>query len=485
MASTFKGEILVASKIVDYLSSGLYESPAACLKELINNSYDADATRVDLFVKPDANRIIVSDNGHGMDAKDFVRNFSRISESFKRESSESTTTNRAKIGKIGIGFIAANEICDVMQIISTKRGSTEKIDVEINFAAMRSSKEDRRRESTSFAKADFVGRVSQAATAEHYTHIFLKEIRGPAQELLAGARATAGNLSLYGLSSESLVTRLRDLEIRSWEDLDFYSKTMLEVALNVPVRYADNWCPSRHSRKLSFFAETALQLNFVVNFDGTELRKPTIFPANERSLVKTFDFVGKDVSFKSYFYVQHGVLKPQDLNGVLIRIRNAGVGRYDRGFLDFPNSVGTLFQRWISAEIWADDRLEPAMNIDRKTLRITHPAYVEMVETFHVQFRQVLQRAREVLYEAPAKGQRKEKATQELKLIERSLHSYAATTAKPGAIQNDPATLEAALLKKYSASELLDIVLRVADATLSKSQKENFTSALMQRLFQK
>jgi len=36
--SEFDGEIRVASRIVDYLSSGLYKSPAACLKELINNA---------------------------------------------------------------------------------------------------------------------------------------------------------------------------------------------------------------------------------------------------------------------------------------------------------------------------------------------------------------------------------------------------------------------------------------------------------------
>ena len=57
MPEPFKGKIRVASGIVNYLSSGLYHSPAACLKELVNNSYDADATEVNVFVKPDANRI--------------------------------------------------------------------------------------------------------------------------------------------------------------------------------------------------------------------------------------------------------------------------------------------------------------------------------------------------------------------------------------------------------------------------------------------
>ena len=83
MATKFSGEIRVASRIVDYLSSGLYKSPAACLKELINNSYDADATAVGIFVKPDADRIIIEDNGDGMSREEFVRVGEEITSQFQ------------------------------------------------------------------------------------------------------------------------------------------------------------------------------------------------------------------------------------------------------------------------------------------------------------------------------------------------------------------------------------------------------------------
>src|SRR2546423_10664795 len=105
MAETYTGKITVASRIVDQLSSGLYESPAACLKELINNSYDADATRVDVLIKPDADRIVISDDGFGMNRDEFIRHFSRVSESHKRDDGDTTAGGRKKIGRIGIGFI--------------------------------------------------------------------------------------------------------------------------------------------------------------------------------------------------------------------------------------------------------------------------------------------------------------------------------------------------------------------------------------------
>src|SRR5688572_12355851 len=104
-SDTFSGEIVVASRIVDYLSSGLYESPAACLKELVNNSYDADAKLVNIFVKPDADRIIIEDDGLGISKEEFVKHFSRVSESYKREGATKTPSGRPIIGKIGIGFI--------------------------------------------------------------------------------------------------------------------------------------------------------------------------------------------------------------------------------------------------------------------------------------------------------------------------------------------------------------------------------------------
>src|SRR3954447_5017748 len=72
-AESFDGAIKVASRIVDFLSSGLYETPAACLKELVNNSYDADAKTVHVLVKPDAARIIVSDDGTGFSREEFVQ----------------------------------------------------------------------------------------------------------------------------------------------------------------------------------------------------------------------------------------------------------------------------------------------------------------------------------------------------------------------------------------------------------------------------
>jgi HSP90 family molecular chaperone len=148
----FRGEITVAARIIDLLSSGLYESPAACLKELINNSFDADASHVDVSVKPDANRIIIQDDGQGMDRAEFERHFRRIAESHKRDIQDVTTTGRPKIGKIGIGVIAANELCEKLEIFSTKVGSPELLHVTIDFEEMRKPPNYARKKTEDFSK---------------------------------------------------------------------------------------------------------------------------------------------------------------------------------------------------------------------------------------------------------------------------------------------------------------------------------------------
>lgn len=487
----FKGEITVASRIIDYLSSGLYKDPAACLKELVNNSYDADATLVRLFVKPDADRIIIEDNGLGITQESFERHFKRISESHKRDEGDVTPSGRPMIGKIGIGFIAANEICEEMEIYSTAQGSQELLHVTIDFARMREDPALRRDEQGNITKADYHGELLEADSNEHYTQVFLKKVRGHAREMMAGLLETAGSEnSLYGLKPETVLGRLT--KITSWTELDDYSRTMLGVALNVPVRYGRGWISRSYVPKLRPFIDMVRELNFSVQYDGTELVKPIVLTGDSsNSLVKVVEFNGENVAARGWFYGQHGVLRPEDINGVLIRIRNAAVGEYDHAFLGFPHAEGTLFQRWVTAEIYADDRLEDALNIDRRTLREAHPAYVELRQWFHEELSVFLRKVRSELYSSQAqerKRERRDEQKQRIRDVARDVgRNYGDELGKriedawtPPEGQRQPS--EANLMRKFTVSELYEIVLEVARDTLPPDNARAFVDELTRRL---
>src|SRR5579871_253019 len=294
--TNFQGKIRVASRIIDFLSSGLYHSPAACLKELINNAYDADATRVEVYVKPDAGRIIIDDNGCGMSKDDFTSHFDRISESHKRRSSDRTERGRPKIGKIGIGFIAANEICEVMEIYSTKAGSTELLHVRINFDEMRKSPEERRLDQTDFVKADYDGEILLAKEEEHYTSIFLTSVRGAARETMASANLLNRDMkarSLYGLREENIIKELKSTNLNTWKDFDLYSQTMLQVALNVPVVYYPEWLPQQLQLIVADMVREVEALDFHVYYDGIEIKKPIVFaPHSDAAFLSHFHYPG-------------------------------------------------------------------------------------------------------------------------------------------------------------------------------------------------
>ena len=82
----------------------LYEQSIELIRELVNNAYDADATRVDVTVS--GKEIVVRDNGEGMDIKGLQQYFNVGSEE-KLMNPTSPRFRRNRIGQFGIGKFAS------------------------------------------------------------------------------------------------------------------------------------------------------------------------------------------------------------------------------------------------------------------------------------------------------------------------------------------------------------------------------------------
>lgn len=463
------------------------------MKELVNNSFDADASRVDIHVKPDADRIIVSDDGTGMTRKEFQEHFDHVSESHKRDSGDRTKKGRPKVGRIGIGFIAANELCEQMEIVSTKRGSTDLLRVVVDFKKMRDPLKQRRDREGNVTKGDYRGTVDKVGRNEHYTRIYLNEVRENVQDVMVGAAPeanTAGEDSLYGLAPDSIAVELARPGLRAWTDLNLYSQTMLKVGLNVPVRYAPDWIPSPLRRRLKQLEHDVDELKFVVRWDGTDVRKPVVLghdPDKTPHVLRHFKFDGENVSAKGYFFAQHGVIEPQELNGLLIRIRNAAVGEFDSSFLGFRASEYQILKRWVSGEIWASSELEEALNIDRRTLREAHPAFVELQAAVHSELRSFFREARKRLYEEPSRVRKTERAAAQSSKIREIADRHQLEVSPPPSEPSSDEPAEArvssrALSRKYSASELYEVALEVAEEELPRGLFRKFAKALAKRI---
>lgn len=95
----------------------LYSESVELVRELVNNAYDADATRVDVVVEPDELR--VEDNGSGMDLDGLAQYFNIGSES-KRVRGRSALFQRDLIGQFGIGKFATLSACRRFSVTTRK-----------------------------------------------------------------------------------------------------------------------------------------------------------------------------------------------------------------------------------------------------------------------------------------------------------------------------------------------------------------------------
>jgi hypothetical protein len=83
-----------------------------------------------------------------------------------------------------------------------------------------------------------------------------------------------------------------------------------------------------------------------------------------------------------------------ELRGVLTRIRNVAIGVYDSTFLNYPKIEGPRFN-WLSGEVYVNEGLEHALNIDRDSFNEMHPHYVALQQQIHKLLRDVFQKAGE------------------------------------------------------------------------------------------
>ncbi|MCL4377006.1 MAG: ATP-binding protein [Actinobacteria bacterium] len=95
----------------------LYSESIELIRELVNNAYDADATRVSVTISDEI--ISVEDNGIGMDLEGLKQYFS-IGSPLKRQQMRSKLYNRDLIGQFGIGKFASLSACDVFKVNTKK-----------------------------------------------------------------------------------------------------------------------------------------------------------------------------------------------------------------------------------------------------------------------------------------------------------------------------------------------------------------------------
>jgi len=124
-----KAKFNIDSRLLFELGEKLVTNRAVALAELVKNSYDADATKVEVTmedIKTPGGKIIVEDNGTGMSYEDFANKWMRIATTDKEENPITEKYKRQKSGKKGIGRFACRRLSNklILETISINNEET-------------------------------------------------------------------------------------------------------------------------------------------------------------------------------------------------------------------------------------------------------------------------------------------------------------------------------------------------------------------------
>jgi hypothetical protein len=385
--------IRVSRKILADVSSGIYRTPANALKEIVSNAFDARATRVRVSTNvPYFDIFTCEDDGDGMSAEDFIATMKRIGSSAKRAAGKVSCDGRPIIGKIGIGLLAVAQICNKFSVISKRRGSKTYFQATIGLKQF-----DEIEREDGYRKGEgeiSLGRyeidedlTDEVGPERHYTKIVMQDIKEGFRKRLVDEEARKiFRVQESAAQENTFEDFMESVKDKKFNELSQYDQLIWELGLLCPVEYIDGG-PLPNNRVLKSEIFKLKSYDFKVFVDGYEIRKPIRFPTSSdlgtASLdVKTYPHIsfdeevdGSRLVFTGYIFHQRKRVQPAELQGVLIRIKGVGVGGYDRTFLHYPKSEGPMFSQ-LSGEIFVDQGLEEALNIDRNSFNETHRHYL-------------------------------------------------------------------------------------------------------------
>lgn len=134
--------------VLNHLGLNLYSNVPAALAELIANAWDADASRVDVSVKEqsDGKRIVIKDDGCGMDDADMRKKFLTVG--YQRRSKEggdqTASKGRPVMGRKGIGKLSVLSIARKVQVFTKKRDA-DPLAIELDVEKIQEAIENKRK----------------------------------------------------------------------------------------------------------------------------------------------------------------------------------------------------------------------------------------------------------------------------------------------------------------------------------------------------
>lgn len=128
----------IDTNVLNHLGINLYSNLSAVLSEVVANSWDAMAKRVDILVDREANKIIIKDDGFGMSKADIQDKFLTVG--YRKRDIPDPKITRQPMGRKGIGKLSLLSIANKIEIHtkSVSESNAFKLDLDKLKAATES-----------------------------------------------------------------------------------------------------------------------------------------------------------------------------------------------------------------------------------------------------------------------------------------------------------------------------------------------------------
>jgi len=379
-------KIKVHEKALAHLSRGLYRSPASALRELVSNAWDANARSVRVNTNhPNFHLLSIDDDGDGFTRKEFEDLMDGgIGNSEKRIEKAPLIKDRPTIGRLGIGMLGIAQICGAFTLTSkTRDGKGFRAHIKLYDLLKDQLDEEVIKNEIDIGTYD-VDREFDPKNAKMGTSIIADEIH----PTFTRSFQKSLELEKYVQPKFGDWTKILQVIKKTWslQELGDYWRLLWELSASCPVPYLDE--KALPNRLIEQEQAKLLSYDFKVLLDGIKLMKPVYLKGNPGGYTSikvdsNTKVYGKELKYHGYILVQEGLqLKPDEMRGILIRIKNVAIGYYDASLLDFRRNEGPR-SRWITGEIYVDEGLENALNIDRDSFNRFHPEFRALQEHIH------------------------------------------------------------------------------------------------------
>ncbi len=348
-SSVWPKKITVARKIVSLLSRSLYSDFPRAIREMVSNSYDADATVVRILVDTKLKELTVEDNGNGMSVEQF-ENYLRIAGQKYEGGMLSPKFQRERIGRFGIGFLASFPFCDSIEITSKKEGA------ESGFTAILPSKrfvqDVGAEEDVSSIPVDGYSEPSVGKADEHFTRIRVVGLNNLIEEYFrvkTGARQIS-------IESQPGIARLK------WN-----------LCETLPLDFRDG-----NTELVRCLGRNPIGMEVWLNNERIYRNDPggQVIESTETTYVKR-----GGLEFTYAVTTNWSIIHPVEARGLKIRMKQVGIG--PRTYLDVEREVRTFSRLyWLTGEIHILAGLDDALSLTRDNFVWT-AELEELKEFFH------------------------------------------------------------------------------------------------------